>query len=69
MDARKMEAAALGHAAEWLLYSRSPQYARDMATEKASRAARDKANGHTPECTLARCSARCASALAAQVAK
>lgn len=57
----RLEVAALRHAADWLRYSRSPQAKRDMAIEAVNMAKADKANGHTPQCGLMKCSPNCPS--------
>lgn len=59
----EMEKSALKHAAEQLRYQRSPQYKIDRENDKRKRAARDKAFGHTPQCSLTRCAEGCRSAI------
>ncbi len=54
-----MEAAALRHAADWIRYQQSPQYASDLKADMARRIKADKSSGHTPACTLSRCSSDC----------
>lgn len=54
-----MERAAQNHAAEWLRYAGSKQYAIDLANEKVSRAALDVAAGHSPKCGLTKCHPSC----------
>jgi hypothetical protein len=57
-----LEKAALAHAAEWLRYQKSPQYARDLKADGAGRAALDKKVGHSPKCSLTKCHPECARA-------
>lgn len=56
-----MERAALKHATAQLQYERSAQARIDRAADKQARAARDKAAGHSTDCTLSRCSLECPS--------
>ncbi len=58
---KRLEAASLKHAAEWLRYSRSPQAKRDLAADKIRRAKADIASDHTPECGLMKCADNCPS--------
>ena len=58
------EAETLRHAAAQLRYQRSPRAARDLAADKARRAAIERRLGHTPHCTLTKCAPGCRSALA-----
>ncbi len=51
----------LRHAAAWLRYERSPRFARDMAADKLRRKKRDRAAGHLPQCSLAKCAPECPS--------
>lgn len=55
----RMEQAAQRHAAEWLAYQRSPQYAADLRADIARRAAIDAARGHTPRCGILQCVPGC----------
>jgi len=54
------ERSALKHAADWIAYQRSAQASLDAAADRKRRAARDRANGHVPECSLTRCADDCA---------
>jgi hypothetical protein len=54
-----MEKAALDGAAEWLRYARSPQFSADLKRDRAERASRDKAAGHSPKCSLTKCHPEC----------
>jgi hypothetical protein len=55
----QMERAARDHAAEWLRYSKSSQYRKDAATDKARREASDRAAGHSPRCGIMQCAPDC----------
>ena len=55
----RMEQAALGHAAEWLRYSRSPQARIDAERDRERRAAADRKGGHTPLCSFTTCHHTC----------
>lgn len=59
-----MERASLKHAADWLAYQRSPQYAADLRADIARRAALDASRGHVPGCGLMRCAPGCRSGIA-----
>jgi hypothetical protein len=54
-----MERAAQGHANDWLRYSRSPQYQRDLEEGKHERAESDRKARHLPSCSLTRCAPGC----------
>ena len=54
-----LERAALNHAKAELTYRRSPQAAVDVRDSEARRAAADRKTGHTPQCTLMKCSNDC----------
>lgn len=56
-----LEKAALGHAAEWIKYSRSPQARRDAAQDRKRRIAADKKAGHSTLCGLNKCHPSCPS--------
>lgn len=53
------EKATLKHAAEWLRYSRSPQYSPDLLADKARRAESDRKAGHSPKCGILKCHPDC----------
>jgi hypothetical protein len=55
----KHEAHTLQLAREQQAYDRSPQSARDLQADIVRRAARDRAAGHLPACSLSRCCAGC----------
>lgn len=55
----QQEKAALDHAKAWLQYQRSPQARRDLEADRARRAAADRKAGHSPQCSLTRCSVNC----------
>jgi hypothetical protein len=54
-----LEKTALRHVAEWQRYSRSPQARQDAEQDKVRRAKADRAAGHSPLCTLAKCHSSC----------
>ena len=54
-----LERAALEHATAWVRYVRTPQARADLEASRRLRAAADAKTGHTPACTLTRCSPDC----------
>lgn len=58
----QMERQSLKHAADWLRYSKSPEYKMDASIDKERRAASDKKSGHSPACSLTKCHPNCPSA-------
>jgi hypothetical protein len=56
---RRLEAAALRHAAAQLRYQRSAQAKRDREADATRRAQADRAAGHLPACGLLRCCPSC----------
>ena len=55
----RMEKASLHHVAEWMRYSKSPQYLRDLKADIAQREAIDRKAGHSPKCGLLKCHPSC----------
>lgn len=46
-------------AKEWLMYQNSKQAVVDRQIDMQRRVAADKATGHSPKCTLAKCACDC----------
>ncbi len=55
----RMEKAALENAMAWLQYDRSIKAQNDRLIDKQRRAKADRAAGHSPRCTLAKCADDC----------